>query len=954
MVKYPRAVTLLALVLSAATLPMAALAANVCQNPTFRLSHGSPFTLEPMPGVGAQPTALAAGTYVVRPNRSSGCGCDLAVGLMSKNLPHQGFVARLRGNDDGTFTRTKDALHQVDGIPVAVVTGRFQTGAPVDDIVVVSSPASGQGNGHVQVFAPDASGAYPQRPSATFTVGPNPVAIVKGDFNGDNMLDVAIINRDDSSLTILLGDGQGGFADPIPVPNLGGSPESLTTGRFSGSPDADDIAVGVVQSVNGAFQVGIVIVPGSQNRQFAAKPIIPVGHLGSVKPSIAAANLSGPSLGDEGRRWRDLAIAFTDRTSSNGTIGRIKVLLGRDGGGFGDVEAAQTLDIGDDLPKSIAVVDLDDDDVVDLVVSAFSDSTSTLNGTIHFFQGHAAPAASVGFQANANWFTIPSTTQIRPRALVAGRFGNHDPALPLASMGIAAINAPDLDSIAVFQGNGQGSFVQPSLISTPLGDDDHTFISGDFHTPDGSSPVQDLAFLSKLDGRNVVRLLLANGAGGFTPPDPAQPPLLAGNSPSLMTAGQFATGPTSLALIDDAGGAGQQPVLKIFFGQGNGVLTPGTELLLSDIGRPRDMTAGHFRGPNMPLDIALVSDTTPPGSSSFSGKLTLLINDGQGVFSVGPQSQVLNFSPSLIVTSSRLRPGGRADLLIRDARANRFLFLVNIGNGFRPAIGPNNGFFDGAGGTDDLLVGNVTHNDPNALDDVITYEGATLTVFVNNGLESFDRHAPVALAASAGPPYLLADFGSGTLSLAAPVSSGGQISLLMLQGDGTGGFTPATAQVPPESIRGTATTTLQTKFLEFTPAASLTANMQVLQTVIAQFRSTLHGNGKPDFAFITKATENGRTVGNCPGDTTPLKPQERRPHDKVCPAKITDPAECGGFQHTPCFQGDCCRCNDLDIPKAARCTSCPFPDTIVTFAAACDRVSTFTPVLTVFANTCGD
>jgi hypothetical protein len=963
MVKYTRAVTLLALVLSAATLPLAALAANVCQNPTFRFSQGSPFKLQAMPGVDSQPTALAAGTYIVRPGMRTGCGCDLVVGLRSKSVPSQGFVARLRGNDDGTFTATADAVQQVDGIPVAIVTGRFQTDAPVDGIVVVTSPANGQGNGQLQVFAPDANGAYPQSPTATFQVGPNPVTITKGDFNGDNMLDVAIVNKDDSSLTILLGDDHGGFANPITVPNLGGSPESLTAGRFSGSPDTDDVAVGVVQSVGGAGQVGIVIVPGSQSRQFAAKPIIPVGQRGSFKPSIAAANLSGPSLGDEGRRSRDLAIAFTDRTPSGDAVGRIKVLLGRDGGGFGDVGGAQTLDIGATVPRSIAVVDLDDDGVVDLVVSAFSDSTSTTDGTIHFFQGHAAPVASVAFQANQRWFTIPSTTGIRPRALVAGRFGNHNQATPLApSMGIAAINAPDLDSLAVFQGNGQGSFVQPSVITTLLGEDDHLFISGDFHSTDGSSPVQDLAFLSKADGRNVLRLLQANGAGGFAAPDPGQPPLLAGNSPSLMTAGQFVTGPTALALVDDTGAVGQQPLLKIFFGQGNGVLTTGAELVLGNIGRPRNMTIGHFRGPDKPLDIALVSDITPSGSSAFSGKLSLLFNRGDGQFMLGT-TQDLNFAPSSIATSSRLRPGGKADLLIRDAHANRFFFLVNLDNGsFRPAIGPNNGFFDGAGDVNDLLVGNVAHDDPNPLDDVITYDrDMTLKIFVNNGLESLNLRT-VAFAgdphlAGAGPPYLLADFGSGTLSLAAPVSRGGQISLIMLQGDGTGGFTPATGVVPLEAIRGTATTTLKTTFLQMsgTPAGSSSGDINVLQTVAAPFRSNLHGNSKPDFAFVTSATEVARTVGNCPGDNTPLPAPVKLRHQPVCPDKDTDPEDCGPH-HTPCFTGVCCNCNALGIPLADRCpNSCPdFPQPVVSFAAVCDRSSIFTPVLAVFANTCGD
>jgi hypothetical protein len=974
MVKSRRTITLLALV-SFATLP--AVAADVCQNPTFRIAQGSPFQLQPTAGVDSQPTALAAGTYVDRQGAQPGCGCDLAVGLKSKSVPSQGFLARLRGNDDGTFTRSPDALHQLDGIPVAVATGRFRTDVSVDGIVVVTSPSAGNGtspsagNDKVQVFVPDATGAYPQTPTAAFPGGPNPVAITTGDFNGDGLLDVAVINQGDSSLSILLGTGTGTFApNVITVANLGVGvvPESVTAGKFSGSSGADDIAIGVAQKVSGATQVGIVIVPGSSTRQFSPQPVIPLGQRGSLGSSIAAANLSGSTDGPAGRRWRDLAITFTDRTPSGDAVGRVKVLLGRDGGGFGDVNAAQTLDLGTALPRSIKVADLDDDGVVDLIVSTFGDSTSHADGTIRFFQGHAAPDPNVGFQPNPRWVTIPETTGIRPRALVAARFGNHSPGQPIASVGLAAINAPDLDSIAVLQGNGRGAFTQPSLVTTPITDDDQLFVSGDFHSADGASPLQDLAFITKASGENVLRVLQANGAGGFAAPDPGQPPLLVGNSPSHMVAGQFVpNGPLGLAIIDDTGGAQQQPVLKIFLGQGNGVLTPAGELTLIGVGRPHAIVTGHFRDPNALLDIAVVSDTTPAGSTTASGKLTLLFNMGNGVFTVGA-IQALGFAPGSLAASNRLRAGGKTDLLIRDANANRFLFLVNIEpdpNAFRPAIGPNQGFFDGAGNVDSLLVGNVAHGGPDALDDVLTFDhDMTLKTFVNNGLESFalrtiapgnDPHF-----AGAQPPYLLADFGGGTLGLAAPViGADGRVGMLLLQGDGAGGFTPATGEVPLQQPRGTGITAAVTTFVQSQGSIPdfMTADIQLRQTLVAQFRSALHGNSKPDFALITKASAASRNAGNCPGDTRPLPPPAPLPQPVTCPEETDDP-DCPPHQPHPChvFEGPCCFCADRHVPPADRCpTTCDFPaGPPVPFQAVCDTTSTFTPAVSVFGNTCGD
>ena len=86
MSKSRSAVTLFAL-LSAATLSIAAFAADVCQNPTFRFAQGSPFKLQPKAGVDSQPTALAAGTYLARPGAQTGCGCALAFVLKSKSVP---------------------------------------------------------------------------------------------------------------------------------------------------------------------------------------------------------------------------------------------------------------------------------------------------------------------------------------------------------------------------------------------------------------------------------------------------------------------------------------------------------------------------------------------------------------------------------------------------------------------------------------------------------------------------------------------------------------------------------------------------------------------------------------------------------------------------------------------------------------------------------------------------
>jgi hypothetical protein len=531
-------------------------------------------------------------------------------------------------------------------------------------------------NGRAQVFVPNEQGVYrpPQTGAGSFTVGPDPVAITTGDFNGDGELDVAIANKGNSSLTILFGTGAGGFGpNAVNVPNLGGIPESLTAGRFSAGSSVDDIAISVLENVAGSRRVGIVIVSRGAAGAFSPASVIPVGQTNSFGSWIAAANLSGPREGTAGRRWRDLAIAFTDRTPTGAAIGRVKVLLGKDGGGFSDIGSAQIHDLGAS-PRSIKVADIDEDGTADLIVSTFGDLASQADGTIRLFQGFAAPSTSVGFHVNPIWFTIPATTGIRPRAIAAGRFGRDRPGEPLASMGLAAINAPSLSSVSILLGNGQGAFVQPSQVTTQLGSNDRLFVSGDFHSADGNSAMRDLAYVTTSNNRNVLAVLLSNGAGGFEKSGAEQQVLLAGSTPSLIASGRFTSeGPLGIAIIDATGGPGEQPLLKIFLGEGDGLFRPGPELAIGQAGRPRAIVTGPFRGPGMPVDIAIVSETTPPGALSPSGTLTVLFNDNAGRFTVG-RTLGLGFVPSAMAASSRLRPGGKTDLLVRDANSNRFIF----------------------------------------------------------------------------------------------------------------------------------------------------------------------------------------------------------------------------------------------------------------------------------------
>src|SRR5262249_14541039 len=69
-------------------------------------------------------------------------------------------------------------------------------------------------------------------------VGLLPYALGLGDFNGDNVPDLAVANAHDNNVTVLLGNGDGTFRTGAAVP-VGSSPQAVGVGDFNGDGKLD-------------------------------------------------------------------------------------------------------------------------------------------------------------------------------------------------------------------------------------------------------------------------------------------------------------------------------------------------------------------------------------------------------------------------------------------------------------------------------------------------------------------------------------------------------------------------------------------------------------------------------------------------------------------------------------------------------------------------------------------
>src|SRR6266550_2138695 len=117
--------------------------------------------------------------------------------------------------------------------------------------------------------AAPAEGAFFTQPAGSpYTAGNAPNQIVSGDFNLDAKPDLAVVNSSSDSVTILLGDGLGGFTPAAGSPvTVGQTPKSVAVGDFNndGKPDlvADNFIGGSVSVFLGDGAGGFTEATGS-------------------------------------------------------------------------------------------------------------------------------------------------------------------------------------------------------------------------------------------------------------------------------------------------------------------------------------------------------------------------------------------------------------------------------------------------------------------------------------------------------------------------------------------------------------------------------------------------------------------------------------------------------------------------------------------------------------------
>jgi hypothetical protein len=593
--------------------------------------------------------------------------------------------------------------------PQAVAVGDFNGDGKLDVAVV-------NGNSNtVSVMLGNGDGTFQAK--TDYVTGSTPRGIVAAHFTSSGFLDIAVTNFTSNTVSVLLGNGNGTFQAKQDTA-VGSGPIGIATSDFNSDGNSDLV---VTNSTDPAGTVSVLL--GQGNGSFSTAVNYAAG---STPVSVAVGDFNGDGV-------TDLVVA-----NNNVNANTVSVLLGNANGTF---QAKAAVAVGSD-PVAVAVADVNNDSNLDIVVADQQGNTVSVllgngNGT---------------FQSHVEYFTAAA-----PNGVVIGDF-NGDGNLDLA------VSAGNGNTVSILWGMGNGTFL--GQVNAGSGDIPLAVASGDFNG-DGK-----LDLVTANSGGQSISVILNNGNETFQ----ARSDYPAGAGPFSITAGDFTSnGILDLAVVN----TGATSTVSILLGngsnQGNGTFQGPGHFNTGHSTNPYAVATADFNGDGIPDLIVANYGTNTVGYMQGVGDGTFL----------PPVTTVVGTNPAAVVVAD-FNGDGKLDVAVANYTSNNVSILLGNGNGtFQPALnvavgnGPISlaaGTLKGTGTPIDLVVVNESDN--------------TISVLIGKGDGTFPQVAgPFATQTPAGgnpTGVVIGDFNKdGNLDLAVADFQAQDVSIFLGNGDGT-------------------------------------------------------------------------------------------------------------------------------------------------------------------------
>ncbi|CAF4034571.1 unnamed protein product [Rotaria sp. Silwood2] len=553
-------------------------------------------------GSGSMPSALAIGYF------NNDKYLDLAVANTEADT-----IGIFFGLDYTVFKNQKSCNAGKDSSPDSLAIGDFNNDGHLDIVTTLYYW------GMLGVFLGYGNGTFTSLSTYSDMHFSQPRAVTVGDVNNDNQLDIIEVKRGINSISIVLGHGNGTFANPILYstgPDT--APRSIAVGDFN-----HDNCLDVTVANYGANTIGVFF--GYGNGTFQDVIALSTGK-GSRPHSVTVFDINNDT-------HLDIIVANTG-------IDQVGVFLGYGNKSF---TAQMTFSTGaDSSPQSAIARDFDKDGKVDLAITNY--------GTNNVFILYGYDNGTFG---NLRMFT--TGTSLHPEHMEVGDF-NNDNQLDII------VTDEDSQYVGIFFGYNDGTFASISLVPLEQTASIVGYVAvGDFNND------THLDFALADYGNNYIQVYLANGTKPFTGQTTSYD-VGQGARPSALAVGHF-NNDSHLDLAVANYGTNN---IGILFGNENRMFSNVTTYSTGDDSHPLSLAVADVNNDSL-TDIIV--------GNSMTDNIVVFIGLGNGKFSTLTTYSMGYDSQPMSIAIGDFNRDYKKDIAVANFGANNICILFGYDNG---------------------------------------------------------------------------------------------------------------------------------------------------------------------------------------------------------------------------------------------------------------------------------